>query len=338
MQHPDDLPAFVRDGINLAHPRLGTVVLTATDEFFAAKERMLDPEPAVFYPDRFDDHGKWMDGWETRRRRGGGHDFAVVRLGVPGLIRGFDIDTSHFTGNYPPAASILAWSGTGDPGPGTRWTEILPPSSLGPSAHHYFAVASEVAWTHVGLHIWPDGGVARFRVYGEPMPASLSEGLVDLAATVNGGKAIAWNDAHYGHPDNILGPGRGVNMGDGWETRRRREPGNDWIIVQLGGTAAVERVVVDTAHFKGNYPDRCSLQAANLPGVRGLALRDMVVTRAMFWETFMEPQKLEADAVHEFGPAALHDAGPVTHVKLNVFPDGGINRLRVFGRRVGERG
>ncbi|MCB1885808.1 MAG: allantoicase [Geminicoccaceae bacterium] len=338
MQHPDAPPAFARDGINLAHPRLGAVVLTATDEFFAAKERMLDPEPAVFHPGRFDAHGKWMDGWETRRRRGGGHDVAVVRLGVPGVIRGFDIDTSHFTGNYPPAASVVAWSGTGDPGPDAGWTEILPPSPLGPSAHHYFNVDSEAVWTHLGLHIWPDGGVARFRVYGEPSPPAADAGVIDLAATVNGGKAVAWNDAHYGHPDNILGPGRGVDMGDGWETRRRREPGNDWIIVQLGDAAAVERVVVDTAHFKGNYPDRCSLQAANLPGVRGLALRDMVVTQAMFWDEFMAPQKLEADSVHEFGPEVLRDLGPVTHVKLNVFPDGGISRLRVFGRRAGGRG
>jgi len=339
MTFPAELPDFARTCINLAQPRLGAEVTAVTDEFFAHRARMLDPKPAVFIADKYDDHGKWMDGWETRRRRGGGHDHAVIRLGVPGIIKGFDIDTRHFTGNYPPAASIEACRIEGDPDAATAWTEILPPSPLGPDQSHFFAIEDDRVWSHLRLHIYPDGGVARFRVYGLPhrdWRAAVGD-EVDLAATINGGKAIAWNDAHYGHPDNILAPGRGVDMGDGWETRRRREPGHDWIIVRLGHPGEILTALVDTAHYKGNYPDRCSLQAAFIEegagkGEAAAGLEAMIVTRSMFWPVLMPEQKLEADAIHEFGTDVIERIGPVTHVRLNVHPDGGISRLRLFGR------
>ncbi len=333
LPQPKDVPAFARNAVNLASAGLGATALFATDDFFAEVSRMLEDRPAVFYPDRYDENGKWMDGWESRRKRGPGHDHAVVRLAAPGVIRGFDVDTSHFTGNYPPACRIEAANVRGEPGDGTAWTEIVPLTPLGASAHHYLASRSESVWSHVRLHIYPDGGVARLRVYGEPHldEIALRGQTIDLASGLNGGRVIAYSDAHYGAFHRMLAPGRGLDMGDGWETRRRRTPGNDWIIVALGARGIVESVEVDTAHYKGNYPDSCSILAADLG--RGLDdLTDAVVTASMFWSELLPNQKLGADAVHNFG--TVNPLGPATHVRLNIFPDGGISRLRLFGKLV----
>jgi len=330
MTEPSDKPAFVRNAVNLASAGLGATALYATDDFFAEVSRMLSDKPPLWVEDKYDDNGKWMDGWESRRRRGPGHDYAVVRLAAGGVIRGFDVDTAYFTGNYPPACRIEACRAEGDPDDATAWTEILPMSPLGASAHHYFACASGEVWTHVRLHIYPDGGVARLRVYGEPHldAQALAGRTIDLASGLHGGRVIAYSDAHYGAFHRLLAPGRGLDMGDGWETRRRRVPGNDWIIVALGARGIVEAVEVDTAHYKGNYPDSCSILAADLAGFTGLD--QAVVTASMFWEELLPAQKLSADAIHNF--TAVRPLGPVTHVRLNIFPDGGISRLRLFGK------
>jgi allantoicase len=325
-----DIPAFARNAVNLASSGLGAKALFATDDFFAEVGRMLADTPAVFDPDLYDDNGKYMDGWESRRKRGPGHDHAVVRLAAPGVIRGFDVDTSYFTGNYPPACRIEGCTVKGDPGEGTAWTEILPMSPLGASNHHFFACASESVWTHVRLHIYPDGGVARLRVYGEPHldELALRGQTIDLASGLNGGRVVAYSDAHYGAFHRMLSPGRGLNMGDGWETRRRRTPGNDWIIVALGARGLVQSVEVDTAFYKGNYPDSCSILGADLP--RGSdALEAAITTSSMFWSELLPQQKLSADSIHTFD--RVNAIGPVTHVRLNIFPDGGISRLRLFG-------
>jgi allantoicase len=326
---PETLPEFARLWVDLAQPRLGAAAIHATDEFFAPKERMIDPAPAVFIPGKYDDNGKWMDGWESRRRRGPGHDHCTVRLGRPGVIKGVDIDTSHFTGNYPPAASLEACRSGGDPDSTTQWTEILAATNLTGNAHHFRAMADDRVWTHVRLHIYPDGGVARLRVYGQvhcDWAAQDKGKLVDLAALVNGGRAIACNNQHYGSPQNLLAPGRGINMGDGWETRRRREPGHDWAILALGHRGRIRRIEVDTAHFKGNYPDRCSIQAADVEG----GTEDSLVTQAMFWPGLLPEQKLQMDRAHSF-ESEIADIGPVTHVRLNIIPDGGVSRLRLWG-------
>ncbi len=322
------VPDFVRDCIDLAQPCLGSRVLAVSDEFFAAAERMLNPQPAVFIEGKYDDHGKWMDGWETRRRRDGGEDWAIIALGRPGVIRGFDIDTSHFTGNYPPALSIDACYSDADPDIDGDWQPLLPIHALGPDRHHFVAVDSERVWTHLRLRLHPDGGIARLRVYGELAIdwSGRDDTLFDLAALENGGRAIAWNDAHFGHPANLLKPGRGINMGDGWETRRRREPGNDWCLIALGHAGIIEEIEVDTAFFKGNFPAACSLQAARVEQAERTAL----ITQSMFWPELLPRQTLEADAVACF--RELADLGAVTHVRFNIFPDGGVSRLRVRGR------
>lgn len=291
---------------------------------------MLEPQAPVFIDGKFDDNGKWMDGWETRRRRDGGYDHAIVQLGLAGVVKGVDIDTTHFTGNYPPAASLDACNSTGDPNDASNWVNLIPSVSLSGDSHHYFEIDQSESFTHIRLNIYPDGGVARLRIYGQVQcdwSKKDPKAEYDLAATENGGRAIAWNDAHFGSAANLLAPGRGVNMGDGWETRRRREPGNDWCIIELGHIGVIEQAIVDTAHFKGNYPDRCSLQAALVEG----GTRDSIITQSMFWPELLAPSKLEMDDVQEFSDA-IQTIGSVSHVRLNLFPDGGVSRLRLLGR------
>ena len=326
------LPDWTRQQINLADPRLGAVTLACSDDFFAPMARMLQPQAAVFIPGKYDDNGKWMDGWESRRRRIAGNDWCIVQLARPGRIAGVDIDTSFFTGNYPPAASLDACPAGSDPLLPKSWMPLLTPTPLEGNRHHLLALpdnARTAVFSHVRLNILPDGGVARLRVYGRPVAGAPAQDgdLTNLAAALNGAYAVAWNDAHYGEPSNLLLPGRGVDMGDGWETRRRREPGFDWCIIALGGAGTVERIDVDTAHFKGNFPDRCSLQAAFAPGMSDSGL----IAQSQFWPVLMPETALRADTEHHFADqvAAL---GPITHVRFNLHPDGGVSRLRLWGK------
>jgi allantoicase len=331
MTEQTPLPDFARGKVNLASPRLGSEVIFASDEFFAPKERLLQDAPAVFIEDKYDDNGKWMDGWESRRRRDGGNDHCIIRLGVKGLIDGFDIDTSHFTGNFPPGASIEGCLSDSDPDGKTQWREIVPATTLGASSHHFVPVENGGPYNYLRLTMLPDGGIARLRVYGEPVCEwkNRDQGVVhELSALANGGRIIACNNAHFGDPWSILTAGRGLNMGDGWETRRRREPGNDWIIVALGHTGIIEKIEVDTAHFKGNYPDRCSIEAALVENGTNQSL----VTQSMFWQPLLAEQKLQMDKQHFFDGKAILMGEPVNMVRLNIHPDGGVSRLRVFGK------
>jgi allantoicase len=326
-----ELPEFARQMVNLASPRLGSKAIAVSDDFFAPAKRMLQDGPAIFIPDKYDSHGKWMDGWESRRRRGGGYDWCVIKLGVKGAIRGVDIDTSNFTGNYPPGASIEACLSAKAPGAKTKWTEILPQTKLGPSAHHFLPIQASGVFNYLRLNIFPDGGVARLRVYGEPVAAWEGKGknaVYELSALANGGKIVGYNDAHYGTVWTLITPGRGINMGDGWETRRRREPGHDWLILKLGAPGRVERVEVDTAHYKGNYPDRCSLQAALVTG----GTDQSIIAQAASWPELLPERKLAMDKIHKFDKKLIRAVGPVSHVRLNIYPDGGVSRLRIFGR------
>ena len=330
MTMTDSVPGFVNDWIDLAQPRLGATIVSCSDDFFAECARMLQAHPAVFIEGKFDDNGKWMDGWETRRRRNGGYDHAIVKLGLAGVIKGVDIDTSHFTGNYPPAASLEACHSKGDPDQSTDWVTLIPSVSLKGNSHHYFGIDESQSFTHIRLNIYPDGGIARLRIYGQvycDWAGKDPDAIVDLAALEQGARAIAWNDAHFGSAANLLAPGRGVNMGDGWETRRRREPGNDWCIIELGKPGVVEEVIVDTAHFKGNYPDRCSLQAAWVEG----GTTDSIITQSMFWPELLPPSKLEMDTIQHFSDNIL-PVGAISHVRFNLFPDGGVSRLRLLGK------
>lgn len=322
---------FTNRYVNLAAPRLGAQVVYATDDFFAAKERLIDPDEPVFIEGKYDDNGKWMDGWESRRKRTPGHDHCVIKLGHAGILHGVNIDTRHFTGNYPPAASIEACVSSDEmPGEDAKWTEIVPHTDLSGDSQHLIAINNPTPYTHLRLHIYPDGGVARLRVYGQvhkDWSETDANDVVDLLALENGGRPIFANNEHFGIVGNLMAPGKGINMGDGWETRRRREPGNDWAVVALGHAGTIEKILVDTAFFKGNYPAFVSLQAANIKD----GDEDTIAGESGNWQELLAKQPLTADAEHIFTPTG--SIGSITHVRMNIFPDGGISRLRLFGKR-----
>ena len=272
-----------------------------------------------------------MDGWETRRRRGLGHDWCLVRLGVAGVLAVIEIDTRHFTGNYPPAALV---EGCADETPNatTSWRVLVPTSALGPNKRHLFTVSDHRPVKWLRLSIVPDGGVARLRAHGAAFfdPTGLpADGEIEISAVKYGGRILGFSDAHYGDPWVILTDGRGRDMGDGWETRRRREPGHDWMVIALGLPGTITRLEIDTAHFKGNFPDKVSLQACRMED----RTDESIICQSMFWPDLMVPQVVQADSVHIFRSDQLAALGPVTHVRLNIHPDGGISRFRAFGHR-----
>ncbi len=326
MAGPMDANVRTSTWVNLADARLGTKVLWANDEFFAEKENLIKPGRGIFIPDKYTDVGKWMDGWESKRRRVPGNDACILRLGAAGKIEELDIDTNHFLGNHPPFASVEVCYSASDPDNNVDWQPLLPKSPLQPGSQNFFTVPTPKLATHVRLQIYPDGGVARFRVYGRAVldVERVAGKEIDLVAAANGGRVAGCNDMFFGSKDNLIMPGRGVNMGDGWETRRRRVPGYDWCVVECATRGRIHKVEIDTAHFKGNYPDRAAIWACDAKGRDPLKLQDEE------WKVMLPETKLSADTQHFFDKE-LQDVGPVSHVRLNIYPDGGISRMRCWG-------
>jgi allantoicase len=312
--------------LDLASEKLGGKALACSDDFFAGMQNMLKPGRGVFIPDKYTEQGKWMDGWESRRKRTPGHDWCVVKLAAPGIIRGVDVDTNHFLGNHPPHCSIDACFATKEIPDDSDWSEILPKANLYPGSQHFFDIKSDKLYSHVRLNIYPDGGIARFKVYGEvkkDWSVLKNSEMVDLVSALNGGKAIRCNDMFFSHMDNLIMPGRSENMGDGWETKRNRTPNNkDWVILRLGTKGTIQKITIDTNFFKGNYPDRCKLEGC-------VADNDAMVEEGN-WKTLLPETKLQAHKEQQFEKEIV-DHGPYTHVKLTIFPDGGISRLRLWG-------
>lgn len=323
-----ELPAHLTHLTNLADARIGAKIIDCSDEFFAEAKRMLNADAPIFVEDKFDDHGKWMDGWETRRKRHAGYDWCIVKLGVAGKIYGLDIDTTFFTGNYPASAALEACYAPDDQLDQAEWHNLLPNSVLGSSQHHIFDTSSDQVFTHIRLNIFPDGGIARLRVYGEvQIQLKDSDQILDLLALENGGRVIAYSDAHYGHPRNLINPGRGVNMGDGWETKRRRAPGFDWCVLALGQAGLIEKIEIDTAHFKGNFPAQVSIQAVYVEDTTDPQL----IPQSMFWPFLLEAQDMQMDHVHNYINEVLaHEK--ISHIRVNMIPDGGISRIRLWGK------
>jgi len=343
---------------NLASARLGAAVLAANDEFFAPKESLVRDEPPRWDPDRYTDRGKWMDGWETRRRREPGHDCCLVRLGLPGIPRVVIVDTAHFRGNFPESCSLDGCDAPAEAtpeellGPETEWLEILPVSRLAGDAQNAFALDTPYRFTHLRLHIYPDGGVARLRVHGEVVPRAADlagDSPVDLAALAHGGRVLSASDRFFGTPEKLLLPGGPTGMHDGWETRRRRGPGHDWVVIRLAAPGVPERVEVDTSFFKGNAPGSCWLEGLPADGgaldraaaigpspergtpapVAGGAALDLAAAEGA-WRPLLPRTPLEPDRRHLFDRP--EPVGPVSHVRFAIHPDGGVARLRVHGR------
>ena len=325
----------MNDLIDLASERLGGAVIAASDEFFAPKDALVRGAAPIWREGEYTDRGKWMDGWETRRRRDvlpgepgfdAAHDWCIVRLGTRGIVRSIDVETTFFKGNYPEScaidACIVPGAATLDELQRAAWTSAVARTALRGDAHNICDAAGPggIDATHLRLRIFPDGGVARLRAYGDVVPdweAIRRQGEIDLAAILHGGRVLECSDMFFGSRDNLLMPGAAQGMADGWETRRRRTPGHDWTIVRLGRPGAIARVEVDTSHFKGNAPAACSLDACTSgePGD---------------WTALLPRTPLAPDRRHIFDTALARISG-ATHVRLNIFPDGGIARLRVFG-------
>ena len=333
------------DSIDLASECLGSKALVASDEFFAEKENLLKSGQAVFIADKYTDRGKWMDGWESRRKRVPGNDWCIVRLGIPGTVAGFDIDTNHFKGNHPPQASVEGINIHETPCDesdlaSVQWSPILNISNLKPDSQNIFTMNNHRTWTHLRLSIFPDGGVARFRAYGKVTPnwsnhpddQALKNLLhpheVDLVAARNGGLAIDCSNMFFSPMNNLILPNRATNMGGGWETRRKREPGNDWIVLKLGAPGTISFAEIDTNHFKGNFPDSFSLEGSYRPEGSKPEFRDTNLQ----WIPLINKTKLKGHEQRWFrSEIASHP--PITHVRLNIFPDGGISRIRLYGLR-----
>jgi allantoicase len=300
---------------DLVSQALGGSVVAANDEFFAARDNLVSAHPPSFTPRTFGAKGQVYDGWETRRRREPGFDHAIVRLGAPGVVRGVVVDTAFFTGNYPPHASVEGCGVEGYPSPaelaGADWFPLVPRSPLHGDTRNPFTVDDPRRVTHVRLCIYPDGGVSRLRVHGEPLPDPryLPPGLVDLAAVEHGGRVVGCSDMHYGAPGNLILPGLARVMGEGWETARRRDDGNDWVLVRLAVPGRIRLADLDTSHFKGNAPG-----AAALHGDSSVPL--------------LPRTRLQPDTRHRF---RIADAPPASHVRLDIYPDGGMARLRLYG-------
>jgi allantoicase len=311
--------------VNLAARRLGAGVIAASDEFFGEKENLLRAGRPEFRPHTFGHKGQIVDGWETRRRRVPGHDWALVRLGAPGVVHAVVVDTAHFTGNFPAECSVEACAAEGYPSPADllaparAWVTIVPRSPLAGDTENRFGVTDPRRFTHLRLTIYPDGGVARLRAEGEVVPdPRLLDGPLDLAALENGGTVTDASDRFYSPPENMISPGRAAVMGDGWETRRRRDSGHDWVLLRLAAPGQVSQAVLDTSCFLGNAPG-----AAALHGCTG-------GPDAADWFELLPLTPLQPDTRHRLrlGPAA---GRLVSHVRLEIHPDGGMARLRLFG-------
>ena len=324
--------------IDLASEKLGGAVLAANDDFFAPKENLLKPAAPIWIEGKYTDLGKWMDGWETRRRRSPRleetFDWCVIRLGMPGEVNGVVVDTAFFRGNYPSHCSLEACTVDGQPdiskllNADTTWTEILPVSALQGDSQNKFEINQTGRVTHLRFKIYPDGGVARLRVYGNVLPnwdeMRKRNSEIDLAAAENGGDVPLASDMFFGHRHNLIMPGLAQDMSDGWESQRRRGPGHDWCIVKLGTKGTITRIEIDTSHFKGNYPESCSLEGGFLSG------SDL---DTIAWHELLPMSKLQAHTKHLFADE-LSDLGDITHVRFNIYPDGGVSRLRLYGRIV----
>jgi allantoicase len=336
MSADDKTPAFT--GLpDLASEGYGGAAIACNDEFFAEKENLVRATEAVWKEHEYTDRGKWMDGWETRRRREPGHDWCIVRLGMPGIIRGVVVDTAFFRGNFPESCALYAYElddpldlralddpGKSPTGGAATWTNILPRTQLRGDAKNVFTIGYEQRFTHVRIDIFPDGGVARLRVHGDVAPRldRLRGERIDLAALENGAYVETCSDMFFGSRNNLIKPGPSRSMADGWETRRRRGPGNDWAIIRLAAPGVIDELEIDTTHFKGNAPGSCIVDGVHAPGVRVDALQG--------WRTLLA-SPLQPHRKHVFADE-LRRIGKLSHLRLSVFPDGGVARLRARGR------
>ena len=323
---------FTNGLIDLAQPRLGSKVIFKTDDFFASANRIIDPSPAIFKEGLFDKNGKWMDGWESRRKRTSGHDFLIIKLGKSGSINKVDVDTSHFNGNQPSMISLEGCYSKSKNIKDLKWKTLIDKKKTKANSHHMFKSSSKSIFTHIKLNIFPDGGVARLRLYGSISKENNKFGnkTINLASLLNGASVIACNNEHFGKAENILAPGKAKNMGDGWETRRRRDKGFDWLILNPINGKKINKIEISTHHFKGNFPSHCSLQAAFVPNKKSSS---SIIKSSVKWKFLLNKVNLSANKTHVFKNILMKN-DKINFIKINIFPDGGISRFKIFGKSI----
>ena len=323
---------FTNGLIDLAQPRLGSKVIFKTDDFFASANRIINPSPAVFKEGLFDKNGKWMDGWESRRKRTSGHDFLIIKLGKSGSINKVDVDTSHFNGNQPSMISLEGCYSKSKNIKDLKWKTLIGKKKTNANSHHMFKSSSKSIFTHIKLNIFPDGGVARLRLYGSISKENNKFGnkTINLASLLNGASVIACNNEHFGKAENILAPGKAKNMGDGWETRRRRNKGFDWLILNPINGKKIDKIEISTHHFKGNFPSHCSLQAAFVPNKKSSS---SIIKSSVKWKFLLNKVNLSANKTHVFKNILMKN-DKINFIKINIFPDGGISRFKIFGKSI----
>ena len=323
---------FTNGLIDLAQPRLGSKVIFKTDDFFASANRIINPSPAVFKEGLFDKNGKWMDGWESRRKRTSGHDFLIIKLGKSGSINKVDVDTSHFNGNQPSMISLEGCYSKSKNIKDLKWKTLIGKKKTKANSHHMFKSSSKSIFTHIKLNIFPDGGVARLRLYGSISKENNKFGnkTINLASLLNGASVIACNNEHFGKAENILAPGKAKNMGDGWETRRRRDKGFDWLILNPINGKKIDKIEISTHHFKGNFPSHCSLQAAFVPDKKSSS---SIIKSSVKWKFLLNKVNLSANKTHVFKNILMKN-DKINFIKINIFPDGGISRFKIFGKSI----
>ena len=316
----------IKNHINLASPILGTKIYKYSDQFFGKAARMINDENPIFKEGIYDSNGKWMDGWETRRKRDKGNDYVIIKLGIPGKISEIEIDTAFFNGNQPEFASIdVCFSKNSE----FKWKKLLSKKKLKPDSLHKFKVKDNKIVNFIKLNIFPDGGVARLRLFGDLEVKHIKNNKkIDLASVLNGAKIVACSDEHFGIAQNIISPGKSINMGNGWETKRRRGKGFDWVIIKLANIGLVNDIVIQTHHFKGNYPARFSIQGAYILNNTDI---NKLVKSSIKWQSLITNQKLKPHDDLKISKLNFK-AKKINYIKLNIFPDGGISRLRIYGK------
>jgi len=322
---------ILKNTTDLANPLLGTKIIRCTDEFFAPAKRIINPSPPIFKENVFDNHGKWMDGWETRRRRSKGNDYVIIKLGKPGKIKLIDIDTSFFNGNQPEYAMIEGCFLENNNYKNTKWIKITKKNKIKPNNNNILKSNSSKTFNFIRLNIFPDGGVARLRLFGNidlSLQTISNNNIIDLASVINGSQVIACSDEHFGNANNILLPGKSKNMGNGWETRRRRGTGYDWVILKLGLSGYPTSFEINTHYFKGNYPDSFSVQGICNNKKTSI---NSIIKKSKKWQTIISKTKLKADSSLKIKMLKKFYK-KYNYIKLNIYPDGGISRFRVYGK------
>jgi allantoicase len=326
-----------KDQIDIASSDQGSKVIYCSDEFFADSSRMLQANDPVWIEGKYDENGKWMDGWESRRRRDGKNDFCFIRLGSPSIINNFNIDTTHFTGNFAPGISILGCYVPGgttddrvvDGSAVSEWFDLLAQENLEGDSHNLFSCKSTQPITHLKITLYPDGGIARLRAYGQEWVDETKYEITgtNVISKQSGARAVFANDEHFGCLSNVLEKHDPLSMADGWETRRRRKPGNDWGIIALSSPAKVHEIVIDTSFFKGNFPDTFSISSTNMTDTDDNTL----IEKSKTWDLLIERKKLGMNQIHVFNKTNLLHNDSITHIRIDIFPDGGIARLKLIG-------